>query len=279
MSEEKNVNLENEQPSEINFEDSNEPIESIEKTVADLKKKIQELADLDEAPEGEEELDIPEFVQEEPKEEAPAEEAPAEEAPAEEEPAEEPEEVQDTVAYIKENAVKAFDDAKAKISELAAAPKVKEVSDKTAETFKNASAAVKEKFDSIASAPKVKEVSEKTNEAFKHLSGSIKDTFDGAKKSEAGVKATETLKEAGAKISEGTKNLVKSADEFVNKPEVQEKIAKAKTGIALFAGKAKDAITGLFKKEEAAEEAAEEITEAVEEEVKAEEAAETVEKE
>ena len=275
MSEEKNVNLENEQPSEINFEDSNEPIESIEKTVADLKKKIQELADMDDAPEGEEELDIPDFIQEEPKEEAPAEEAPAAEAPAEEEPADEPEE-QDTVSYIKENAVKAFDDAKAKISGLAADPKVKEVSEKTAESFKNASAAVKEKIGSIAADPKVKEVSEKTNEAFKHLSGSIKDTFNGAKNSEAGVKAAETLKEAGAKISEETKNLVKSADEFVNKPEVQEKIAAAKTGIAAFAGKAKNAITGLFKK---AEDAVEDIAEEIKEEVKTEEPSETEDKE
>ena len=47
--------------------------------------------------------------------------------------------VQKTIAYIKENAVKAVDLAKIKIDEISNDPKVKEYADKAKESVKNAS--------------------------------------------------------------------------------------------------------------------------------------------
>ncbi len=204
----------------IDFNDDKEPIESIEKTVEDLKKKIAELSEEKEAEAVSEETtdgnkqkiqeikdatvntvmtsinDIKEKAQQ-----------------VSSDP-----EVQKTIAYIKENAVKAVELAKGKIDEISKDPKVKEYKDKAVETIKNASDSASKYVD--------EHLDEKTK-------ADLSNAYDTASKA----------------VSEGTKKIVVAADEFINKPEVQDKITKVKTGANDIVEKGTDAIKSFFSRE------------------------------
>ncbi len=204
----------------IDFNDDKEPIESIEKTVEDLKKKIAELSEEKEAEAVSEETtdgnkqkiqeikdatvntvmtsinDIKEKAQQ-----------------VSSDP-----EVQKTIAYIKENAVKAVEIAKGKIDEISKDPKVQEYKDKAVETLKNASDSASKYVD--------EHLDEKTK-------ADLSNAYDTASKA----------------VSEGTKKIVVAADEFINKPEVQDKITKVKTGANDIVEKGTDAIKSFFNRE------------------------------
>lgn len=204
----------------IDFNDDKEPIESIEKTVEDLKKKIAELSEEKEAEAVSEDTtdgnkqkiqeikdatvntvmtsinDIKEKAQQ-----------------VSSDP-----EVQKTIAYIKENAVKAVEIAKGKIDEISKDPKVKEYKDKAVETLKNASDSASKYVD--------EHLDEKTK-------SDLTNAYDTASKA----------------VSEGTKKIVVAADEFINKPEVQDKITKVKTGANDIVEKGTDAIKSFFNRE------------------------------
>ena len=124
--------------------------------------------------------------------------------------------VQKTIAYIKENAVKAVDLAKIKIDEISNDPKVKEYADKAKESVKNASETASKYVD--------EHLDEKTKE-------NLSNAYDSASK----------------KVAEGTKKIVTAADEFLNKPEVQDTLEKAKKGANDIVEKGSEALKNLFK--------------------------------
>ena len=235
-----------EEETKIDIADADEPIEAIEKTVEDLKKKIQELA-AEEAKEEEEEApaeeeaeesdddnyEIPEFITPEQKEKL--------------------EEIKDTAVKTVSDTVETI---KTKAGEAMSNPEMQKTISFIKGNAQKAVETAKGKIDELRGNPNVAEAENK-----------IKD-FGSA---------------AAEKITEGTKNLTKSVDELVNKPEVQETLAKARTAAAGLTSKAASALGGLFaglkKKGEEAKEAAEDLKEEAEElieEVK-EEAAETAE--
>ena len=203
----------------VDFNDEKEPIDSIEQTVEDLKKKIAELSEekefeaennneaADERMQKIQEIkdatvntlknsisDIKEKAQN-----------------VSSNP-----DVQKTIAYIKENAVKAVDLAKIKIDEISNDPKVKEYADKAKESVKNASETATKYVD--------EHLDEKTKE-------NLSNAYDSASK----------------KVEEGTKKIVTAADEFLNKPEVQDTLEKAKKGANDIVEKGSEALKNLFK--------------------------------
>ncbi len=200
---------------DIDFNDSNEPIESIEKTVEDLKKKIQELADIEDKEEAaaaleeneEDDFEIPSFVSGEQKD-SKIDEIKNETVKTVNESIRQlrtgaekvmaSDEMQKTLAYIKENAVKAVDTAKVTINEIAENPTVRETSQKAMDTLKIAS---------------------------------------------------DKAKEAGDVIVEAVKPVVQNVDEFMKKPEVQETIVKVRTTTAETYEKVSEKVKDLLNKE------------------------------
>lgn len=125
----------------VDFNDEKEPIDSIEQTVEDLKKKIAELSEEKEleAENNNEAADermqkiqeIKDATVNTLKNSISDIKEKAQNVSANPD-------VQKTIAYIKENAVKAVDLAKIKIDEISNDPKVKEYADKAKESVKNA---------------------------------------------------------------------------------------------------------------------------------------------
>ena len=185
------------------FDDSTEPIDSIEKTVADLKRKIQELSSEDEQKEedknSEEQFSIPKFI-------APHAETlqqmkdttiktvnkikdvavdttkqAASVVKEQTEKLNENENIRNTIDYIKKNATKAYDTALIKLDEIKQDPKVQEVSTKAEDMYTQAK-------DYIV--PKSKEFVDV--------------------------------------VKDKTKQTVNKLNDFVNRPDVQDTIQKVK---------------------------------------------------
>lgn len=225
MSEEKKDSAENtevkqETAEKTETDNKKEPIESIEKTVEDLKRKIEEIS-ADNDDDDEPELNIPEFKAKAEKKEKIAEikdtaiktvNDSIDEIKKKSEQFANSKEVQNTIAFLKQNAVKAVDAAKAKISEIKNDPNLQknfdDASKKTTETIKKASDATIQKCKDAGDAT-MKYVNSKLDEPGNE---------DLKKK----------LSDAGEKLSEGTAAAKKSIDEFMAKPEVQERLDKAK---------------------------------------------------
>ena len=145
------------------FDDSTEPIESIQKTVEDLKRKIQELSTEEEkttteetSKKEDEQFKIPDFIAPHAetlqqmkdttvktlhtvKEEVVDKTKKAASVVKEKaEKLNENEEIRKTLDYIKKNATKAYDTAMIKLDELKQDPKVKDVSDKASDAYQKA---------------------------------------------------------------------------------------------------------------------------------------------
>lgn len=203
----------------VDFNDEKEPIDSIEQTVEDLKEKIAELSEEKEleAENNNEAADermqkiqeIKDATVNTLKNSISDIKEKAQNVSANPD-------VQKTIAYIKENAVKAVDLAKIKIDEISNDPKVKEYADKAKESVKNASETATKYVD--------EHLDEKTKE-------NLSNAYDSASK----------------KVAEGTKKIVTAADEFLNKPEVQDTLEKAKKGANDIVEKGSEALKNLFK--------------------------------
>lgn len=203
----------------VDFNDEKEPIDSIEQTVEDLKKKIAELSEEKEfeAENNNEAADermqkiqeIKDATVNTLKNSISDIKEKAQNVSANPD-------VQKTIAYIKENAVKAVDLAKIKIDEISNDPKVKEYADKAKESVKNATETATKYVD--------EHLDEKTKE-------NLSNAYDSASK----------------KVAEGTKKIVTAADEFLNKPEVQDTLEKAKKGANDIVEKGSEALKNLFK--------------------------------
>ncbi len=215
MDEEKKVN-----EREVDFDEASEPIDTIEKTVADLKKKIQHLTD-----EAEEELDIPNFANRS--------EEKVEEIKEELDTAGDDfrEETKETVEEVKEEAKEFVEEAKEKAQEAVETIKTEvennEQLQKTVSYIKDnavkAADVAKNKVDEIRKDPKFQAVEEKAANAFQSVSKTV---------------------------GESTKTIVQKVDTFVNRPDVQDKIYKARITVADVAKKGTKTIKGLFKKDE-----------------------------
>lgn len=236
--EKKETETTEEEKKEIDFRDPKEPIDSIEKTVEDLKKKIQELNDQEEEKAKEEEakddgVNIPSFVSEEQK----ARIREIKESTVrtvsdsidnireKAENAKNPD-LARTVEYIKANAVKAIELAKVRIDEVRNDPKVQSAADKAGNSLKKVSA---------AAADQAKKAADYVDT---HMDPKTKENLKNA------------ADKAGQAVNEGTRKVVSGVNDFVNKPEVQDSIAKAKEKAADLADKGNKAVQNLLNRKD-----------------------------
>ncbi len=275
----------------IDFNNSNEPIDSIEKTVENLKKKIQELnentaeaaeetveAAADKTEEIKEELsaaadEICEAAEEKKEEIAAAVEEKKEEIKeaAEEviaEAAEETEEKAEEIAEAADDADDGFTIPDFVSNEKP--DKFEELKEKAFNTVSMSLESIKDAYDKAMANPAVqngvnavKDNVGKAIETAKVQASKLTENEDVKKFAD---KAGETWKKASDAVSEGTKEAARKIDETLSKPEVQDKIAKAKTGAAGLFTNVKNSVLSLFAKKEEAEEDAEGISAEKEEE-------------
>ncbi len=215
MSEE-NKNPQDEEKKDINFDDDKEPIESIEKTVEDLKRKIQELSEENDAAEAEKENGdaakekISETLDSTAKKVADGLNDLKEKA----KDAATSDEMQKSIAYIKANAVKALDAAKTTINSLKNDPNLQAAGNKAVDSVSKFADAAKNKGE----------------EMYGHLDDQTKSNIEGVCN----------------KVSDGVKEGIKAVDEYMSRPEVQEKISEVKTTAVDLAQKGAEKVKDLI---------------------------------
>ena len=219
---------ENKEPEirEQNNGSEHEPIESIEQTVADLKKKIEELTEEQEnARENEGSVageKIAAFTEN-------AKEivtSSIDEIKAKAESISDRADLTKTIAYIKENAMKAVTMTKDRIDEIKKDPEVQINMDKAIEAICNAATIVNEH---------AKKAGEYISD---HIDDDTKETLQ---------EACETASKA---LEEGTRKVVEEVSDFYNRDDVQETISKAKTKAAEIVSKGAESLKDLFGKKD-----------------------------
>ncbi len=183
------------------FDNEKEPIESIEKTVEDLKKKIQELSIENEKVEesvskSEKFAELKEATVEKMSESIKDIKQKATEVASNAD-------LQNTIHFIKENAVKAVTNAKTKIETLCNDPKFIENTNRGKEVLSNVGDSLQEK-------------------------------------------ASDVYQKAEKIVSEGTKSVVASVNDFYNRSEVQETIGKVKNTVTDLADKGSNAVKDIL---------------------------------
>ena len=136
---------------------------------------------------------------------------------AEPEVREEPEEAKDTAANLLNDSIETI---KEKTEQVMSSPDLQKTLDFIRSNAVKAVSAARTKLDEISADPKVQEVSRKTAETFKN---------------------------AADTIGEAVKPVVQNVDAFMNKPEVQEKLADLRTAAAEVTDKAVDTVKDLLK--------------------------------
>ena len=219
---------ENKEPEirEQNNGSEHEPIESIEQTVADMKKKIEELTEEQEnARENEGSVageKIAAFTEN-------AKEivtSSIDEIKAKAESISDRADLTKTIAYIKENAMKAVTMTKDRIDEIKKDPEVQINMDKAIEAIRNAATIVNEH---------AKKAGEYISD---HIDDDTKETLQ---------EACETASKA---LEEGTRKVVEEVSDFYNRDDVQETISKAKTKAAEIVSKGAESLKDLFGKKD-----------------------------
>ena len=219
---------ENKEPEirEQNNGSEHEPIESIEQTVADLKKMIEELTEEQEnARENEGSVageKIAAFTEN-------AKEivtSSIDEIKAKAESISDRADLTKTIAYIKENAMKAVTMTKDRIDEIKKDPEVQINMDKAIEAIRNAATIVNEH---------AKKAGEYISD---HIDDDTKETLQ---------EACETASKA---LEEGTRKVVEEVSDFYNRDDVQETISKAKTKAAEIVSKGAESLKDLFGKKD-----------------------------
>lgn len=215
---------ENNEKKDIPVTDESEPIESIEKTVEDLKKKIEELSEEQETEENEDSADTAakiDGIKENAKE---AVSASIEDLKDKATRVANSEEMQKTVSYIKENAMKAVTGAKDKIEEIRKDPKTAETTDKAVKAIKNIAGTVNNKAQQ-ASDYIYDHMDEGTRE-------NLASAYDNAEKA----------------ISEGSRKVAQGVNDFYNRPDVQETVGKAKETASRWLNKGSDTLKDILNK-------------------------------
>lgn len=201
--------------------DENEPIESIEQTVEDLKKKIEELSEEQEKEETAESANKMNELKENAKEAVTASFEDLKDKAAK---VANSEEMQKTVSYIKENAMKAVTGAKDKIEEIRNDPKTVETTDKAVKAIRN--------------------IAESVNEKAQRASDYIYDHMDeGTRENLASA-----YDNAEKKISDGSRKVVQGVNEFYNRPDVQETVEKAKETASRLFSKGSETLKDMLNK-------------------------------
>ncbi|MBR2067510.1 MAG: hypothetical protein IJ875_04530 [Solobacterium sp.] len=195
-----------------------EPLDTIEKTVEDLRKKIQELSDEQDA--RKEQYSIPEFASEEVEK-------------IEEIIKEDEEIVKEKTEDLKDNALKVMNDSFENVKSatnkvLQDKPELKKSVDFIKNNAMKAVDVAKDKYKDLAKNPKVAELSEKANDAMK----------------DAANIASETAKS----VSTAMKPLLDNAQEYIQKKEVQEKLDKVKETTVQVANTVKDSVLDFLNK-------------------------------
>lgn len=190
-----------------------EPITDVDKTVLNLKKKIEEITEEEQRKaesllKEERKLDIPEFkisdetqeklnkLHEEAAEKISELQRKAESLKLNKEPIKK-EEIDQTVAYLKENAVKAVDFAKVKVNEIKQNENVRKKVEEAETLAKDGVAVTKKKTEEVLS-------------------------IENREKIKKNISETHEL------IRDEVKHITHSIDEYVKSPEVQEKINQTK---------------------------------------------------
>lgn len=216
---------ENREPEMMEQEKSSqehEPIESIEQTVADLKKKIEELTEEQEKAQESEEKDAGEKIAAFTESAKEIVSASIDEIRAKAEDLSENADLAKTIAYIKDNAMKAVTMTKEKIDEIRQDPKTQENTEKAVDAMK-------------AAAEKVNQQAKKAGEYISdHINYDTKETLH------------EACQTATKAFEEGTRKVVEEVNEFVNREDVQQTITKAKTKASEFVNKGAESLKDLF---------------------------------
>ena len=206
-----------------------EPIESIEQTVADLKKKIEELTEEQEQARETQQKDTGDKIAAFTESAKEIVSASIDEIKAKAEDLSDNADLCKTIAYIKENAMKAVTMTKEKIEEIRQDPKTQENTEKAVDAIR-------------ATAEKVNEHARKAGEY-------ISDRIDDDTK--------ETLQEACSTATkafeEGTRKVVEEVNEFVNREDVQQTINKARTKASELMNKGAESLKDLFGKKDGQE--------------------------
>lgn len=147
------------------------------------------------------------------------------------EPAEKAEEAKDTAAKILNDSIETI---KEKTEQVISHPDMQKTLDFIRTNAVKAVTAARTKLDEFSADPKVQEVSRKTAEAFKNASDTIGDAV---------------------------KPVVQNVDAFMNKPEVQEKLADLRTAAAEVTDRAVDTVKDLLKMDDEDASGSEEDTE------------------
>ena len=219
---------ENKEPEirEQNNGSEHEPIESIEQTVADLKKKIEELTEEQENAREKEGSEAGEKIAAFTENAKEIVTSSIDEIKAKAESISDRADLTKTIAYIKENAMKAVTMTKDRIDEIKKDPEVQINMDKAIEAIRNAATIVNEH---------AKKAGEYISD---HIDDDTKETLQ---------EACETASKA---LEEGTRKVVEEVSDFYNRDDVQETISKAKTKAAEIVSKGAESLKDLFGKKD-----------------------------
>ena len=203
--------------------EQDEPIESIEKTVEDLKRKIQELSDEQEAAQKDADPTTSEKISEFTDNAKEIVSSSIDELKEKANRVTSSEEMAKTIAYIRENAMKAVTGARVKIDEIRQDPKTIESTDRARKAIRNVADSVSEKAHQAS------------DYIYEHMDDNTKENLANAYDS------------AEKAINEGTSKVAKEVNDFCNRPDVQEKVEKAKETAARWLNKGSDALKDILK--------------------------------
>jgi hypothetical protein len=144
--------------------------------------------------------------------------------------------VKKTIDFLKANAIKAVDTARAKIDEIREKPEVKRTIDNAEDAMKGFEGSAKKTFEGA-------------EEKAKEFSESAKKTVDGFLTEEKMEEIRKGIEKAEGAVNTTVDNATKAINEFVNKPEVQETIDKTVSTAKEMAEKGVSAINSMFKKD------------------------------
>lgn len=204
-----------------------EPIDSIEETVEELRKKIAELDEEEKSAKAEKEAEDKDhsLLSDEQKQK---------------------------VTELKDSAVKTVNDSIDQIKQKANDIKDSASLDKTVAYIKehavNAADTAKQKIDDIKNDPRVSEAGIKASEKLKEAAGNAQSFYEDHVSEQTRENISQGVNKAAGYVKEGTRKAVQNVDAFVNRPDVQEKIGSIKKDTADLLKKGSDFVSSLRDK-------------------------------
>jgi hypothetical protein len=143
--------------------------------------------------------------------------------------------VRKTIDFLRANAIKAVDTARAKIEEIREKPELKRTFDSAEDAVKGFEGTARKTLDSA-------------EEKAKEFSESAKKTVDGFLTEEKMEEIKKGIEKAEDAVNTTVDSAAKAINDFVNKPEVQDTIDKTVSTAKEMAEKGVSAINSMFKK-------------------------------